>query len=1257
MLKKILGLMLSIAVMTASFSGICPVSAAASSVAYVSIDRSNGINVGDTLEAVPTFAGTVDGSEAVSYQWKRIKIENKIVGKSSIEGTGGVGDYPYLDIEGATEKTYKITEADSGYIIKVEATYNGKTVFSGDCAAVGNILSSYSNPTVNGYSLKRYKNATTADNPEGTYTIGELDADATEKFGELLINSNNADQKLNFANAGSGQDAFYSCKPTYIIVTEHELSMPADLQSLLVETGYPNSAQPIPDIFVQVKYENETEYKDWAQCLDWGRTSAEANSDSKTKFQRYFFHYLTADSELVGSDSGKKVSAIKVIICPRYDKSASGNVYVREISAFAKPYAAISSIEGLDGAYLDGAGIADIPLGTTAGELINAIKANAYTTGVKIVGSDKLTEVADDAALEGTMYVELSLSDSGEKTYYTIAIAEAPTPSIEELALDTASFDNDGCVIKDIVDGIRAGELLKALKVKDASSVRVVAFDKETLVEDDMYINETMLLELMPLYGTDVVYYTIEMAAADIADGVLRNLALAASIVCNGAYTSAPITSAIDGRNDTQFASAQNKDASNSTSSYRPYGEPPVVNLTLDAESIISKIEAYMNYDYCYLNLEYSLDQKTWNTLGTTAVAGKVKLEDTGTLDGEVVLQVLEFSPVKARFIRATLTADQNLSLRHFNIWGVYDNPPIVTDNLAYNKNGDTSEYNVATRASNMFDLKKDTRWRSKNGENANPWISVDFGETKNVGSIIVYDDAEDVNYEIFSSMDSVEWKSVGKTILGNEASEPYVKKYEGFTEARYVKLVSDKAKDISIFELEAYKGENPDLISDDLVKGKNVTSTVAAVGIENDASKVADGDDGTSFMTATGSPYKITVDLGKLEEISRIVISEPDGTYNIDAFSVRVSEDKANWYNVGSGYGIGSEKSFGFDTKKVRYIELAVSSVSAVPSGISTISAYSDTSSNEEIKKAIENTDVPELITNTYELPTSYNNIVDISWQSSDESIIKVVNGETVIDEPTKDTAVTLTAVFTYNTESETVVYQTTVEGSKKTNNKGSGGSGGGGGSGSGGVFSAAAPADSFIGESVVKADENKTDIKDELKGHWGEVQIRALVEKEIVKGDNGSLHLKRTVTRAEFGAMLVRGLGLEASEYSGDFEDIKSTDWFAKEIQSLINSEIMVGADSMFRPNDSITRQEMAVVVSKVAEFILNIEKNDEYELSFADGEEISNWAVDAVKLAAQNEFISGFEDGEFKPLELLKREQAMVVIYKLMDKGGRI
>ena len=175
MLKRIYAFILSMAVLAAAFAGITPVYAAASAINYVSIDRSNGLNVGDVIEAVPNFNGTADGSEAVTYQWKRLKRESKLVGKHSMEGLS-YGVLPYSNIEGATQKAYTITEEDEGYILKVEATYNGKTVFSGDAVAVGNILSSYSIPAPASYSLIKYENATTSADE---YKIGNVARDVT----------------------------------------------------------------------------------------------------------------------------------------------------------------------------------------------------------------------------------------------------------------------------------------------------------------------------------------------------------------------------------------------------------------------------------------------------------------------------------------------------------------------------------------------------------------------------------------------------------------------------------------------------------------------------------------------------------------------------------------------------------------------------------------------------------------------------------------------------------------------------------------------------------------------------------------------------------------------------------------------------------------------------------------------------------------------------------------------------------------------
>lgn len=174
-----------------------------------------------------------------------------------------------------------------------------------------------------------------------------------------------------------------------------------------------------------------------------------------------------------------------------------------------------------------------------------------------------------------------------------------------------------------------------------------------------------------------------------------------------------------------------------------------------------------------------------------------------------------------------------------------------------------------------------------------------------------------------------------------------------------------------------------------------------------------------------------------------------------------------------------------------------------------------------------------------------------------------------------------------------------------------------------------------------------SNSNFSDEIKGHWAELEISSLLENSIVKGDGGRLNLTAQVTRAEFAAMITRALKMEETVYQGGLQDVSADDWFAGIIQTCMDKGIMQGSDGMMRPNDPITREEMAKIIVSVSK-----EENSSVErVSFTDSSSISEWANEYVNQAVSLGLLNGFEDGSFRPLDATLREQAMVVIYRLL------
>jgi len=244
------------------------------------------------------------------------------------------------------------------------------------------------------------------------------------------------------------------------------------------------------------------------------------------------------------------------------------------------------------------------------------------------------------------------------------------------------------------------------------------------------------------------------------------------------------------------------------------------------------------------------------------------------------------------------------------------------------------------------------------------------------------------------------------------------------------------------------------------------------------------------------------------------------------------------------------------------------------------------------------------------------------------------------------KSGSVTGELTLTLNGKSVKVTVSNTI--SKLTVSGGSSGGGGGfGGGGGGAVVDVPKEDDSPSTENPKPSTEN---IEDELTGHWGESEIRPLVQKGIVQGDGNSLNLDGKVTRAEFITMLIRGMGIDVIEFTGAGADVNDADWFADYIQTAVENNFLQGYDGNVRPNDPITREEAAKVLVSAFEAYYKKEVTGG-ALAFTDKDNISPWAKQSVEKAVETGLIKGFETGEFAPKQNLKREQAMVMVYRLL------
>ena len=169
---------------------------------------------------------------------------------------------------------------------------------------------------------------------------------------------------------------------------------------------------------------------------------------------------------------------------------------------------------------------------------------------------------------------------------------------------------------------------------------------------------------------------------------------------------------------------------------------------------------------------------------------------------------------------------------------------------------------------------------------------------------------------------------------------------------------------------------------------------------------------------------------------------------------------------------------------------------------------------------------------------------------------------------------------------------------------------------------------------------------------GHWAQSDIEAMAARGIVTGVTAdTFEPERAITRAEFATLIVKALNLSSNASTG-FSDVAKDGWYYTYVNAAANVGIISGYDGLFRPDDRITREEMAVILCKAYAFLEKSAGRGEID-RFSDKDTISAWAYDYVDEATTAGLISGMTADTFAPAENTTRAQAASVIRRLLEK----
>ena len=138
--------------------------------------------------------------------------------------------------------------------------------------------------------------------------------------------------------------------------------------------------------------------------------------------------------------------------------------------------------------------------------------------------------------------------------------------------------------------------------------------------------------------------------------------------------------------------------------------------------------------------------------------------------------------------------------------------------------------------------------------------------------------------------------------------------------------------------------------------------------------------------------------------------------------------------------------------------------------------------------------------------------------------------------------------------------------------------------------------------------------------------------------------------VTRAQASTVLCRLFEVDEANGADYFSDVTEGHWYTEMVNAAYELDLVHGfEDGTFRPNDTMSRQDFAVVIYNVFTMICSgFDGMWSFDLGAADADQIGNYALEAVSWGVMNGYITLDEAANLRPTDDLTRAEMAEMIY---------
>lgn len=185
-----------------------------------------------------------------------------------------------------------------------------------------------------------------------------------------------------------------------------------------------------------------------------------------------------------------------------------------------------------------------------------------------------------------------------------------------------------------------------------------------------------------------------------------------------------------------------------------------------------------------------------------------------------------------------------------------------------------------------------------------------------------------------------------------------------------------------------------------------------------------------------------------------------------------------------------------------------------------------------------------------------------------------------------------------------------------------------------------------------------------EDTETHWAKEYIDEAVGLDLFKGVSETMFdPEDTMTRGMFVTVLGRLEGIDLDFWSSDdaprfFDDVPATQYYAPYVSWAVCNGIADGmSPTEFSPDASITREQMAKLIAYYIQHMrheLTAPQDAEIPETFADAEQVSDWAKDSVDVLRQMGIMNGLPDENggvsFQPAKFSTRAECAAVFCRI-------